>query len=265
MLPRFILAADHRTPFEEYVEQHRFDRDRVRQFKTLVVQALAEARRTNQRARQHAGLLLDPPLGLEAIALARREGIPCGEPLEHSGVRPLGWVEGGYQAVALRRPAFAKVLVQVPLALPDQPKVLAMLLEAQDHLRGAGIPLVIEVVAEGPDGFAAQIEGLSQMVARGLAPKLWKVSGSDDPRRLDRLVEVARTMPMIFLGGGESVPTLHRFFRAASSYPSIIGFAVGRTLFWDPFEAWAGGAIGDQDAAQRICGRYLDVLSGWPE
>jgi 5-dehydro-2-deoxygluconokinase len=40
--------------------------------------------------------------------------------------------------------------------------------------------------------------------------------------------------------------------------PGFIGFAVGRTSFWEPLVAWRDGKIGRQQAAETIARKYLE-------
>jgi myo-inositol catabolism protein IolC len=43
---------------------------------------------------------------------------------------------------------------------------------------------------------------------------------------------------------------------AAAGVPGFIGFAVGRTAFWDPLVAWRAKKITREDAVNDILGRY---------
>jgi len=40
--------------------------------------------------------------------------------------------------------------------------------------------------------------------------------------------------------------------------PGFIGFAVGRTSFWDPLVAWRDGKASRQQAMEDIASRYLE-------
>ncbi len=45
----------------------------------------------------------------------------------------------------------------------------------------------------------------------------------------------------IILGRGEDEKKVEEWLRTAADVPGFIGFAVGRTTFWDPLMAWRGG------------------------
>jgi 5-dehydro-2-deoxygluconokinase len=43
--------------------------------------------------------------------------------------------------------------------------------------------------------------------------------------------------------------------RTGANVPGFAGFAVGRTIWWDPLEAWLAGAA-PEDAARQIASNY---------
>ena len=53
--------------------------------------------------------------------------------------------------------------------------------------------------------------------------------------------------------------------REAAGVDGFIGFAIGRTIFWEPLKQWIDGTI-DADAAARAIadnyGRTIDVYTG---
>jgi myo-inositol catabolism protein IolC len=45
----------------------------------------------------------------------------------------------------------------------------------------------------------------------------------------------------------------------------FIGFAVGRTVFWDPLVAWHAGKATRDEAAGRIASRYREFVNLFEE
>jgi myo-inositol catabolism protein IolC len=43
--------------------------------------------------------------------------------------------------------------------------------------------------------------------------------------------------------------------------PGFIGFAVGRTTFWDPLQDFRAGRISRDQAVQRIAGKFQQWVS----
>ena len=265
-VPRFILAADHRTQFEDHARAHHVDPARIREFKRLVVRAAIAARDREPRLRADGGLLLDRVYGAEALDDARRAGIACGEPIEMAGAWPLAWTDEGVQAVAARRPAFAKVLIRVPLKDPDELRKhdSKMVGEALDSL--GNIPLIVELVGSGHRALNQVTEAvfwIDHWLSRP-GPTHWKVCGDPDARQLGRLVESApHGSRFLVLGAGADLDVLEQWFAAARTVPEFVGFAVGRTIFWPAFEGWLAGKLDDEGAVTQITDRYLHVLARW--
>ena len=266
-VPRFILAADHRTQFEDYVREHRVDSARISQFKRLIVRAAAAAREKDSRLLTEGGLLLDRVYGEDAIADARAAGIPCGEPIEKAGAYPLAWVDGGVEGVASRRPAFAKVLIRIPLKDPDEHrKHDSRMVEAALEALG-DIPLIVELVGSGQRAFNQVTEAIfwiDHWLSRP-GPTYWKVGGDPDAGQLRRLVDSApEGSRFLILGAGVGVDSLEQWFSAAKAVPDFVGFAVGRTIFWPSFEAWVAGGVDEETAVKQVTDRFLQVLARWP-
>jgi 5-dehydro-2-deoxygluconokinase len=62
----------------------------------------------------------------------------------------------------------------------------------------------------------------------------------------------------IILGRGEDDQKVREWLSTAATVPGFIGFAVGRTSFWDPLIAWRAKEITRADAVNRIAARYRE-------
>jgi 5-dehydro-2-deoxygluconokinase len=92
---------------------------------------------------------------------------------------------------------------------------------------------------------------------------VWKVEGMD--RRYDcvNLVAAARRdgrekVVCITLGRGEDVQKVRTWLATAASVSGFIGFAVGRTTFWDALVEWRAGRITREAAVDMISERYRE-------
>jgi myo-inositol catabolism protein IolC len=70
--------------------------------------------------------------------------------------------------------------------------------------------------------------------------------------RRDGRVEVG----CIVLGRGEGDAHVHTWLTTAAPVPGFIGFAVGRTTFWDPLAAWKDQKVSREAAVAEIARRY---------
>ena len=63
-------------------------------------------------------------------------------------------------------------------------------------------------------------------------------------------------MGCIVLGRGEDESHVHTWLATAAGVPGFIGFAVGRTTFWEPLLAWKDQHISREAAVTEIARRY---------
>ena len=95
----------------------------------------------------------------------------------------------------------------------------------------------------------------------GVEPDIWKVEGLDSPDDCERVVEMARRdgrdeVGCIVLGHGADEEKVRSWLEIAASVHGFIGFAVGRTTFWDPIADFLAKKITREEAASRIAQRY---------
>ena len=54
-----------------------------------------------------------------------------------------------------------------------------------------------------------------------------------------------------------------RWSKWLAAVPGFIGFAVGRTSFWDPLVAWRAGKISREQAVSDVNRRYRDWVDAF--
>jgi myo-inositol catabolism protein IolC len=107
------------------------------------------------------------------------------------------------------------------------------------------------------------VEAIQQLQDAQVNPDVWKVEGLDRREDCENIVTAARrggrnTVSCIILGRGEDDQKVREWLSTASTVPGFIGFAVGRTSFWDPLVAWRAKEITRADAVNRIAARYRE-------
>jgi myo-inositol catabolism protein IolC len=95
----------------------------------------------------------------------------------------------------------------------------------------------------------------------GVEPDVWKIEGLDRREDCERIVAAARRggrdhVGCIILGRGEDEKKVREWLTTAARVPGFIGFAVGRTDFWEPLVGWRAKKTTREDAAADIAGRY---------
>jgi 5-dehydro-2-deoxygluconokinase len=94
---------------------------------------------------------------------------------------------------------------------------------------------------------------------------VWKVEGLDLSLDCEKIVAAARrngrdNVSCIVLGRGESDEKVREWLTTAATVPGFIGFAVGRTDFWDPLVAWRDGKVTREEAVAQIATRYREFV-----
>ena len=272
--PVYMMAIDHRWQWVQWCDERRIDHARIREVKRLAADAFLLARRDSNDVLDFGVLLVDLVFGPEAFARARAGGATAGTPAERAGVFPLEWTDTFDKALP---GAFAKVLVRHREDLPPDvvEAQLTMLEDLQQWSSAKGKPLVLEVLVTGATEDAAfEREGRPRLLAdyirrayaRKIVPDYWKIEGVPDADAM-RIVDAAileREGPrQLILGKGAGLETVGRWFESARGAASAAGFAIGRTVYWEPACEYLLGRAAADDAVHRMAANYLAVIELW--
>jgi myo-inositol catabolism protein IolC len=117
---------------------------------------------------------------------------------------------------------------------------------------------------------ALMVDAVRELQAAGVEPDLWKVEGLDRREDCERMVEAARApgpgyrrdqVGCIVLGRGADEAQVRAWLTTAAGVPGYVGFAVGRTDFWEPLVAWRAKTLDRAQAVERVARRYHDFVA----
>ena len=99
-----------------------------------------------------------------------------------------------------------------------------------------------------------------------MEPDVWKIEGLERRADCENVVAAARRqgrnqVGCIILGRGEDDAKVREWLSIAAVVPGFIGFAVGRTSFWDPLVNWLAKNITRDQAVDRISARYQEFVT----
>src|SRR5262249_1934612 len=105
------------------------------------------------------------------------------------------------------------------------------------------------------------VDAIRALQDAGVEPDVWKIEGLDRRTDCENVVAAVRRdgradVSCIVLGRGEKEQKGVEWLTAAATVPGFIGFAVGRTSFWDPLVAWRDERLSVEEAATEIADRY---------
>ncbi len=234
--------------------------------------------------RDRAGILVDEEFGRDILRDAIRDGYVTAMSTETSGSDEYEFEYGAAFADHIEAigPTFAKVLVRYN---PEGDAALnqrqtGRLRQLSDYCRRAGQLFMFELLVPATTAQLSRVQGQTaaydlqirpELMVRaihtlqdaGVEPDVWKVEGLDRAEDCAEIVTVARRdgrsgVGCIVLGRGADEKKVVGWLETAASVPGFIGFAVGRTTFWDPVADFQAQRISREDAVARIATRYLE-------
>ena len=109
------------------------------------------------------------------------------------------------------------------------------------------------------------VKAIHELQDGGVEPDLWKVEGLDRREDCEKVAAAARSggrerVGCIILGGGEDDQKVRDWLSIAADVPGFVGFAVGRTVFWNPLVAWRAKRLTREQAVAEIAARYREFV-----
>lgn len=110
------------------------------------------------------------------------------------------------------------------------------------------------------------VRAIQELQDAGVEPDVWKIEGLECRADCEQVVSAARRggrdrVGCIILGRGEDDEKVHEWLTTAAAVPGFIGFAVGRTSFWDPLVAWRTRQITRECAVKDVAHRYREFVA----
>jgi 5-dehydro-2-deoxygluconokinase len=292
----YILPFDHRGSFQsqmfgwkgtltrEQTAQIGTTKDIIYEgFKVAVAQGVPKSK---------AGILVDEQFGAAILRDAAANGYLTACCVEKSAQGEFDFEYGEQfpQHIEAFRPTFCKVLVRYN---PEGDKASnvrqsARLKRLSDYLHTKGRSLfMFELLVPPEKAQLEQVKGdrniydtefrprlmaqaIEELQTAEVEPDLWKIEGLDRQEDCERIVAAARRdgrvkVGCIILGRGEDDAKVRTWLTTAAAVRGFVGFAVGRTVFWDPLISWRQNRITRGEAVATIANRYRQFANLFEE
>ena len=240
---------------------------------------------------QKAGILVDEQFGA-AILQNARMNYTTACPAEKSGQDEFDFEYGDdfAQHIEAVQPTFCKVLVRYN---PEGDRALngrqaAKLRRLSEYLHGKSSSMFmfellvpaekaqLERLNGDKKAYDLQlrprlmVEAIEELQDAGVEPDVWKIEGLDSRKDCQTVVGAARRggrdkVGCIILGRGEDDQKVQEWLATASGVPGFIGFAVGRTSFWDALVNWRAKKITREQAVNDVARRYREFVEIFEE
>ncbi|MBD3624686.1 MAG: DUF2090 domain-containing protein, partial [Rhodobacteraceae bacterium] len=266
-----VFAFDHRMQMEALSGA---TPERIGRFKELCLDACLDV----ADGRPGYGLLCDGRLGRDALYRAAGQGLWIGRPVEWPGSRPLTLEpELGADFGGLSEWPAEQVVKCLCFYHPDddadlrasQEETVTRLFQAARRNR---LEFLLEVipskVADVDTDTTARV--IDRFYEIGVYPDWWKLEpmrSKDAWRAACNAIEThdSHTRGIVVLGLAADEAALAESFGIAARFPLVKGFAVGRTIFGAPAEAWMAGELSDAEAVLRMSETYARLCRIWDE
>ena len=291
----YFLAFDHRGSFQKKmfgIEGDPTDEEtrKIADTKHLIYEGMVKAVERGAEAGA-AGVLVDEQFGGDIPAQAKQSGLVLAMPVEKSGQEEFDFEYGEQFGEHIERfdPDFSKVLVRYN---PDgdaemNARQTVRLKRLADWLHEHDRKFLFELLVPATDAQLESVGGDSDRYDAELRPDLmirtiaafqddgveadiWKIEGVDDRSDCERIVAQARSggrdgVVCVVLGRGASIDKVDEWLRAGAPVDGYVGFAIGRSIWWDALKGFLDGSLERAQAAEQIAGHYLRFIQVYEE
>jgi len=232
--------------------------------------------------KDRAGILVDEQFGEAILRDAKQSGYATAMCAEKSGQDEFDFEYGEQFGEHIERfdPTFLKVLVRYnPEGDPGMnTRQTARLVRLSKWLREKNRKFMFELLVPAEKAQLERVGGdkkkyelelrpklmiqaIHALQDAGVEPDVWKIEGLDRREDCAKVAQACRRngrdkVGCIVLGRGEDDKKVVEWLKAAAGVPGFIGFAVGRTTFWDALIAWREKKISRDEAVAQIAKNY---------
>jgi len=286
----YILAFDHRGSFQKKMfgiegDPSAEQTETIRDAKHLIFEGMLKAVERGVDP-QATGVLVDEQFGGDIPREAKEGNLKLAMPVEKSGQNEFDFEYGedfGRHILDFD-PDFSKVLVRyntegdqgMNTRQAERLKRLADWLHEHDRkflfeLLVPAEPHQLESVGGDADRYDAElrpdlmIKVIAELQDRGVEVDIWKIEGVDDRGDCERIVAQTRAggrdgVVSVVLGRGASDEKVDQWLEAGAPVEGYVGFAIGRSIWWDALKGLLSGDLERGKAAEQIGDKYLHFV-----
>jgi 5-dehydro-2-deoxygluconokinase len=283
----YILAFDHRGSFQKKFFGIEGDPDpeqtaMIADAKHLIYEGLERAVAAGADP-SVTGVLVDEQFGGSVPEEARAKGLELAMPAERSGQSMFDFQYGEEFGEHIERydPDFTKVLVRYnPDGDAEENRdQLGKLKRLSEWLHSNDRKFLFELLVPAEDVHLRAVDGSSERYDTELRPDLmrraiaeiqdagievdiWKIEGVDERSDCEMLAAQARAggrdgVVCVVLGRGADDAKVDHWLEQAAPVEGFVGFAIGRSIWWNPLKEYVEGKIERSAGASQIAENYL--------
>ena len=287
----YILAFDHRGSFQKKMFGIEDDptpeqTEQISDAKKLIFEGMEIAVERGVDA-SATGVLVDEQFGGDVPKLAKQHGLVLAMPVEKSGQDEFDFQYGDQFGEHIEKfdPDASKVLVRynpdgdaaMNQAQLERLKQLADWLHERDRkflfeLLVPAEKAQLDAVGGDTDRFDAELRpelmrrAIEEIQNSGVEVDIWKIEGVDTREDAEMLSAQTRkgagreNVKSVLLGRGASDEKVDHWLQQAAGVDGFIGFAIGRSIWWDALKGFLDGNLERRAAAEQIADNYLRFI-----
>jgi myo-inositol catabolism protein IolC len=283
----YILAFDHRGSFQKKFFGIEGEPDpeqtaMIADAKHLIFEGMLQAVNAGADAAV-TGVLVDEQFGSTVPEEARTHGLKLAMPAERSGQNMFDFQYGEDFGAHIERfdPDFTKVLVRYNPDgdVAENNAQVTKLKRLSDWLKAHERKFLFELLVPAEPAQLESVGGDTERYDAELRPELmrrtivaiqdagievdiWKIEGVDERSDCEMLSAQAREggrdgVVCVVLGRGADDAKVDHWLAQAAPVEGFVGFAIGRSIWWDPLKAYVDGKIERAAGARKIAENYL--------
>ena len=293
----YILAFDHRGSFQKKMFGIQGDptpeeTERITDSKHLIYEGMVKATEIGSVQGDQVGVLVDEQFGGTVPQEAEDKGLKLAMPVEKSGQNEFDFEYGDDFGAHISKfdPDFSKVLVRYNPE--DDPELnhrqLERLKRLADWLHENDRKFLFELLVPATDEQLASVDGDTDRYDAELRPELMRRAIAEHPGlrlRGRHLEDRGRRRPRGRRHARQADPRGRRargrrlrparprrqrrkvdqWLRAASPVEGFVGFAIGRSIWWDALKGYLDDSLDREAAATQIAENYLRFIRVYEE
>src|SRR5256714_11081647 len=294
----YILAFDHRGSFQKKMLGIEGDptteqTETISDAKHLIFEGMVKAADRGGVDARAVGVLVDEQFGVPrgVPEQAKERGLKLAMPVEKSGQDMFDFEYGEEFGDHILKfdPDFTKVLVRYnpdgdAAANRDQADKLKRL---GDWLHDNGRKFLFELLVPAEDSQLESVGGdtdrydaelrpdrrrraITDLQDAAVEPDIWKIEGVDERSDAEMLAETGRRdgrdgVVCVLLGRGASQDKVDHWLQQAAPVDGFVGFAIGRSIWWDALKGFLEGDLEREAASDQIADNYLRFIKVYEE
>jgi len=290
-----ILPFDHRASFQEKMfgitgtptaEQTML----IASYKMMIFEGFEKAVKAGL-PKEKMAILVDEQFGTDVIAAAKQKGVAVCICVEKSGQDEFDFEYGKDYGAHIEKfaPDFVKVLVRHNPEgnAESNRRQVAKLVELSQYLDRTNRRYLFELLVpatakqlEKCKGDKAtydiemrprlMVQAIQELQKAGVEADVWKLEGLDRKSDCEMVCEATRAggrknVGCIVLGRGENEAKVREWLKVGANVSGVIGFAVGRTVFWEPLKNFKEKKFTKEQAVEQIAKNYGGFCKLWLE